>query len=356
MSKLRKLALAATATAVFLGVQTAGAAEPVHRFKMATSWSGGPLMNIGAEAFAEKVNKMSNGRIKVQVFPAGALGNPLKVSEVVKNGVAEMGHTWMGYDWGQDPTTVLFGGFAGSPKAGPMLHWLYNAGGAEMQREFREEVFGVVSIPLFLRTAEVFLHSNKPVRTLEDLQGLKIRTAGAWLQMLEDLGASPVTVPGGDVFPMLSRGAIDATEWGTAWENIDPGFHRIAKYVIVPGVHQPVAPFELVINKEAWNSLSEHDKWAVEQAAKLVTLESWLRLGLEEAQALEFFREQGNTILELSDEVQIKAREIALEWADKRAQKNDWFARVWKDQRQFMELWEAGSMARDVVPVTEVMD
>ena len=67
---------------------------------MATAWPGGPLMDIGAKAFAERIDFLSGGRIKVQVFPGGGLGNALKVPETVKNGVAEMGHTWMGYDWG----------------------------------------------------------------------------------------------------------------------------------------------------------------------------------------------------------------------------------------------------------------
>ena len=71
--------------------------------------------------------------------------------------------------------------------------------------------------------------------------------------------AWPVTTAGGDVYPMLERGAIDATEWGTLWENISTGFHKVARYVIIPGVHQPTAPFELVINKEAWQKMSAVD-------------------------------------------------------------------------------------------------
>ncbi len=243
-------------------VATAGAtlAQPAHAqatitWKMATGWGGGPLMDIGAKAFAEKMGELSGGRFKIQVFPGGALGNALKVPETVKNGIAECGHTWMGYDWGKDPTTVLFGGYAGSFDTERMLHWLYQAGGVEMQRKFREETAEIISFPLGARTAEAFLHSRKPVKTLADLKGLKMRTAGAWLEMAKDLGAAPVTTPGGDVYPMLERGAIDATEWGTMYENISMGFHKIAKYIIYPGVHQPTAPFELVINKDAWAKL-----------------------------------------------------------------------------------------------------
>jgi TRAP-type mannitol/chloroaromatic compound transport system substrate-binding protein len=305
-------------------------------------------MEIGAQAFAENVERMSNGRITVEVFPAGTLGPGLKVSETVKNGVAEMGHTWIGYDWGIDPTAVLFGGFAGSFDSERMLHWLYRGGGAEMQADWRMEKFNLVSMPLFIRTSEVFLHSRKPVRTLEDLQGLKLRTAGAWLEISRSMGAAPVTMPGGDVYPALERGAIDATEWGTLWENISPGFHRVTKYVIIPGVHQPTAPFELVVNNDAWNSLSESDQQLVRDAAFKTTMDSWLTIGQEDAKALEFFREQGNEVIELSPEVQYEAREAGLKWAEEIATENDWFKRVLESQKEFADLWKDSNRYRNV--------
>ena len=315
---------------------------------MATSWGGGPLMELGAKAFAEKVGELTEGRVEIEVFPAGTLGKALKVSDTVKKGIAQAGHTWMGYDWGKDKTTVVFGGFAGSMDSERMLHWLYEGGGQELWREYREEKFGVVSFPLFIRTAEAFLHSSKPVSSLDDLQGLKIRTAGAWLEISATLGASPVTMPGGEVYTSLERGTIDATEWGTLYENITPGFHKIAKYVVIPGVHQPVAPFELVLNKEAFEALSERDQALVELAAKLVTFESWLRIGHEDAKALKFFRDAGNEVIELDRETQLKTRQIATEWAEAQFGENAWFKRAYEHQLAYEELWKDAGSYRNV--------
>ena len=98
-----------------LGAASAAQAQsggPSYQWKMATGWPGGPLMDVGAKLFAERMEQFSGGRFKIQTFPGGAIGNALKVPETVKNGLAECGHTWMGYDWGKDPTTVLFGGYA----------------------------------------------------------------------------------------------------------------------------------------------------------------------------------------------------------------------------------------------------
>ncbi len=117
-------ATAATALAA-TAVHAQGAQS--YNWKMATGWPGGPLMDIGAKAYAQRMEQFTGGRIKIQTFPGGALGNALKVPETVKNGVAELGHTWMGYDWGKDPTTVLFGGYAGSFDTELMLHWIYEA-------------------------------------------------------------------------------------------------------------------------------------------------------------------------------------------------------------------------------------
>lgn len=78
---------------------------------MATSWPGGPLMEIGAKAFAERLALLSDGRNDVQMFPGGALGDPLTTSETVGNGIAEMGHTGMQYDRGLNTATALFGGY-----------------------------------------------------------------------------------------------------------------------------------------------------------------------------------------------------------------------------------------------------
>jgi len=347
MKKRDFLKMVAVTAALAMPV-AAHAQGATYNWKMATGWSGGPLMDIGSKAFAEKMEQFSGGRFKIQVFPGGALGNALKVPETVKNGIAEVGHTWIGYDWGKDPTTVLFGGYAGSMDSERMLHWLYGAGGDVMQRQYRDEKDGVVSFVLFIRTAEAFLHSRKPVKTLADLKGLKLRTAGAWLDMAKDLGAAPVTTAGGDVYPMLERGAIDATEWGTLYENISPGFHKVAKYVIIPGVHQPTAPFELVINKEAWAKVTPADQRLVEQVAKLVTFETWIKIGNEDAKALDFFKKAGNEIIELDVEVQREARKIGLAWANKTAAGNPWFQKVMQSQIAFEKEWDGAERWRTI--------
>jgi TRAP-type mannitol/chloroaromatic compound transport system substrate-binding protein len=344
-----KLALVG-ALAAGLAASGTAAAEQTYQWRMATAWGSGPLMDIGAKAFAERLEFLSDGRIKIEVFPGGAIGEPLRVTDSVRRGIADLGHTWGGYDWGRDTTTVVFGGFAGSMDDERMLHWLYQGGGVDLWKEFRLDQFGVVAMPLYMRTAETFLHSRVPVRTLEDLRGVKIRTAGAWIAMLEELGAAPVTSPGAEVYPMLERGVIDATEWGSPWEDTFPKFYEVTDYVILPGVHQPVAPFELQINQQVWDGLSARDQGLIELAAKLVTLESWMRIGHEDASAIKYYEEVGQTLIDLDVEVQIAGRTLGISWAEEQSKENAWFKRVWESQRDFERLWSQAERYRRLAP------
>ena len=341
--------LQAVLGAIFLLTAATASADVVeHKWKMASAWGGGPLHELGAKDFAERVELLTDGRIQIDVFPAGTLGESLKVTETVKNGIAQVGHHWPGYDWGKDTTAVVFGGFAGSMDSERMLHWLYVGGGIDLWREWRREKFDVIGLPCSMRTAEAFLHSRKPVRTLADLKGLKLRTAGAWQAISKNLGAAPVSLPGGEVYTSLERGVIDATEWGTLYENISPGFHKIAKYVVIPGVHQPSAPFECVISVAAWDALSDRDKGLVELAAKMSTLNFWMKVGHEDAKALDFFRNAGNEIIELDESVQKQVKVLGDEWAAVEAGKNEWFNRVWEHQQAYEVLWKDAARYRNV--------
>ncbi|HJP20741.1 MAG TPA: TRAP transporter substrate-binding protein DctP [Alphaproteobacteria bacterium] len=325
----------------------AGAAGAETKWKLASAWGGGPLHELGAKGFAANVEMLTNGAIKIQVFPSGTLGKSFKVTETVKNNVAQVGHHWPGYDWGKDTTAVAFGSFAGSMDAERTIHWLYEGGGKELWAQWRDEKFGVVGFPCGIRTAEAFLHSRKAVRTMADLKGLKFRTAGAWQAISKQLGAAPVSLPGGEVYTSLERGVIDATEWGTLYENISVGFHKIAKYVIIPGVHQPSAPFECVVNKAAWGKLSARDQGLVKLAGKMTTIDFWTKVGHEDAKALDFYRKAGNEIIELDESVQKEVKKMAVKWGDDQAAKNPWFAKVWNAQKAYGVLWKDAARYRN---------
>ncbi|MCC7272972.1 MAG: TRAP transporter substrate-binding protein DctP [Alphaproteobacteria bacterium] len=326
-------------TAALLAAAPAAAQQP-QTFKMTAAVSGGDIYELGAKAFITHLDFLTEGRIKIQLFPGGSLGNPLKVSETVKTGVADMGFTAAGYDWGIDPTTALFNGYSGHLGAEIHMHWVYEGGGMELWQQYREEKFGVKAIPLLLIPAEVGMHARKPIRSLADFKGIKLRTAGAWNEVVQEFGASPVALSMADAYQALERGVVDAIEFSTASHNIQPGFHKIAKYIIIPGIHQPEAFWEIDVNPAAWAKIGERDKKLFALAAKITSLEGWMKTNVADAKAFDVFRANGNEIIRLSDADRAEAHRKSIEWAEKKAKDNPWFAKVLASQREFEKTWQ----------------
>jgi TRAP-type mannitol/chloroaromatic compound transport system substrate-binding protein len=301
---------------------------------MAAPWGGGAPFE-DAKKFAGLVKELTEGRVNITVFPAGTLGKALKVTDTVKSGVAQAGHNWMGYDWGIDKTTVIFGGYVGGLTEEEQFLWLYDAGGAKLWEQYRMEKFGVVSIPCGIFPAEIFLHSKRRVTNLAEYKGLKQRTAGAWAEVGGMLGASTVILPGAEVYAALERGVIDATEWSSPSINESVGFHKIAKYIIFPGVHQPSAVAECEFNKSAWDSISGRDQKMIRHAAELGVFRTWRDHAYKDLFAYRRFEKSGNTMLRLDTEFIKAAQKAGNDWADKQVAGNAWFKKMLNHQRQF---------------------
>ena len=335
---LRSIAKVVIATVIGIGPGiSADSAKTDEIWNMATAWGGGPFLEEDAKGFAKLVETLTDGRIQINVFPGGMLGSPLKVSDTVRSGAVQAGHSWMGYDWGIDKTTLVFGGGPGNLNPEEFIIWLYEAGAAELWFDFRKEKFGIASIPCTIAPTEIFLHSKKRVQTLEDLRGLKLRTSGAWAEIAGRLGASTVILPGAEVYPALERGIVDAIEWSSASVNLPSGFHKIAKYIIMPGVHAPGGPQECAFNLDAWERISERDREMIKLAGKLMVLDSWARYAYRDIAALEKMREAGNEFVLLDSEFIRVAGEAAEEWENEEAAKNSWFKRALDHRRAFQE-------------------
>ena len=243
----------------------------------------------------------------------------------------------MGYDWGIDKTTVLFGNMAGGLNPEELIIWLHEAGASDLMFEYRKEMFGVASIPCGIAPTEIFLHSKKRVETLEDLKGLKLRTSGSWAEIAGRLGASTVILPGAEVYPALERGVVDAIEWSSASVNLPSGFHKIAKYIIMPGVHATGGAIECAFNIEAWDRLSKRDHEMIKLAGRLMVMDSWTRYAYRDISALEKMREAGNEFISLDDEFLRVAVEETEKWEDEEAATNIWFKRVLDHRRAFQK-------------------
>lgn len=348
MNVIGKAVAFALASAVSAFATSAFAEE---KLSMATSWSGGPLLEW-AQKFADRVNVMTDGEVVIEVFPAGILGSPHKVAETVDNGIAEVGHTFMAYEYGKDKTTVLFSGRPGGLTAEVAQHWLSQGGGRELWREYRLETAGIVGLPCAYVPREAGMFSTRRIQSLEDFDGLKLRTAGAWAEIAGGLGVSTVVIPSGEVYQALEQGVVDAVEWSTLSLNEATGFHNVAPYIILPGFHQSMVVAECSFNKEVWDRLGDHNKRMIEMAATLEAHRVYEWLGHNDALAYRSFKNAGVEFVTADDEVLYRVPELIRDWEDENATElGGWFARVLEHQREYEALWANAHVYRDMKPL-----
>jgi TRAP-type mannitol/chloroaromatic compound transport system substrate-binding protein len=341
MHKLNRIAVS-VGLAMGLASASAVAEAADKNWRMATPWSGGPWLERDAKLYADRVNQLTGGSIEIEVFPGGTLGGALRVTNTVKAGVAQISHNYINYDYGTDPTAALLAGHSSGLTPEEFMLWMYEGGGVELYEEFRRDVFDVVAFPCAILGTEIFLHSNKRVETLEDFQGLRLRTSGAWAELASRLGASTVVMAGGDIYSALERGVIDAAEWGSPEMNRPTGFQEVAQYVIIPGVHQSGGFLECQVNEKVWNDLSEEEQDLLRLAGKLTVFETWLASSFADLDAYQELVDGPNEIVHLDQAFIDTIYEETVKWEDEYAAENEWFARVLESQRSFkdaMSLW-----------------
>jgi TRAP-type mannitol/chloroaromatic compound transport system substrate-binding protein len=257
----RKKVLMLTVTVAWLGAAlliaatgNLGAAEKPYKMKMQISAPAGTPYWDCALDFANAVKASSGERLIIDVKPGGAIVPSHEVTEAVKDGVLDIANPNSAMDLGRIGPKVLLLGSSGFP-AGPSpleyLAWAYIGGGLDFANELYKDYNCVIIGVATPAPAELFCHSNKPLSTKEDLKGIKFRTMGLWAEILEDFGASVITVPGGEIYQSMERGVIDAFEYCGPGVDFKMGFHEITKYIGVPGIHSPLSSNLVLVNTRA---------------------------------------------------------------------------------------------------------
>ena len=295
-----------------------------------------------AVRFAERIEKLTDGELVVKMHPGDAIVPSKKVFEAVSLGSLDMGMTWAGWWVGMfNASYLLANAYPDALQMREMLGWIYAGGGMELWNEVYKGHGVKVLPPYAVQGSEILCWSNKPINTLEDFKGLKFRTVGIWGRVLERLGAKVVSLAGGEVYTAMERGVIDALEFNTPRTDKELGLFEIAKFVKLPGIHQPAVPLETLVNEKSWEKLPEHLKIKVEMALRDTCFESMNQILKQDAEAMQFIRSQkGMNVSKLTPEMIKEIVRIGNEELDKDAAKDPVFAKVLKSQRDFRKLVE----------------
>lgn len=308
--------------------------------------AGSPFFENFLERFADNVETLTGGRVAIRPFGAGVIVPALQVYEAVKEGTVEAGHSTPSYLVNQNPVNAIFAGFPGGMGPQAYSNWIYEGGGQERLRELRASE-GLHSLIVGIGSTEVFAHSNVPIRGPDDLDGLKYRTSGPWAEIMREYyRAVPTVVPPGDTYTLLQRRGVDAVEWATPSSNQPEGFHEAARYIIVPGVHQPTFLWEVVVRQETWERVPDELKPYIEAAAKLTTYEGLSRFYHNDIRAMEAYRSGRNEVISLDAEFIDELASNGREWMARRAEESSQagdsrMADIFDEYRHYQDLWNA---------------
>ena len=247
--------------------QIKAANKETYKWKMVTTWPPNfPGLGTGAMRMAKNIEKASGGRIKIKVFAGGELVPAFESFDFVSSGGAEMGHGAAYYWRGKSEATQIFTTLPFGLNAMELNGWLYYGGGMELYRELYEP-FNLRPYPAGNSGCQMGGWFKKPINSVQDLQGLKMRIPGFGGEVLRRNGGTPVAMPGSEIFTALQTGTIDAAEWIGPYNDLTFGFHKVAKHYYYPGWHEGGPALECIVNKEAYEGLPEDLQTIIDIAA-----------------------------------------------------------------------------------------
>ncbi len=295
---------------------------------------------------AERLDAASGGTLKMKVYEPGKLVAPFEILDAVSTGKVNAGYAAAGYWTGKIPAAPLFSAVPFGPEAGEYLAWMYYGNGLKLYQEMYDQAgYHVKVLPVALLAPETSGWFRKEIKGPEDLKGLRIRFYGLGGKVMEKLGASVSVLPGGEIFPALEKGALDATEFSMPAIDKRLGFYKIAKYNYFPGWHQQSTILELLINKKVWDSMSKHQQTVLDIIARASMLDSFAYgEAIQFAVMKENVQKHGVHLKYWSKEMLDLYRKTWNEVAEEEAAKDPFFAKVWNDLQNFRKdykVWQA---------------
>ncbi len=218
-----------------------------------------------SETFAKAVAEATDNRFQIQVFAAGEIVPGLQALDAVSNNTVEMCATANYYYFGKDPTFAFGTAVPFGMNKRMMDAWNYFGGGIELQNEFYKK-FNAIGFPAGNTGAQMGGWFRKEIKTVDDLKGLKMRIGGFAGRTMAKLGVVPQQLAGGDIYPALEKGTLDACEWVGPYDDEKLGFHKVAPYYYYPGWWEGGPMLHNMINLSKWNALPKSYQSIIQSA------------------------------------------------------------------------------------------
>jgi TRAP-type mannitol/chloroaromatic compound transport system substrate-binding protein len=334
----RRNFLAAAGAAVAVGAVAKPAiaqSMPDLRWRLSSTFPKSLDTLYGAsEAFSKYVSEATDGRFQIQPFAAGEIVGTFQAFDAVSNGTVEMIHGPGYYYVGKDPTFAVFADIPFGLNARQKTAWLSQAGGNELVNEFLGK-FNVHAIPGGNTGTQMGGWFRKEIKSTADLQGLKFRIAGIAGQVMAKLGVVPQQIAGGDIYPALERGTIDAAEWVGPYDDEKLGFAKVAPFYYYPGFWEGGPTVHFWFAKDKWEGLPKHYKGIVEDAAARAGMDMLAKYDARNPAALRRLVGGGAQLRPFPQDVMEAALKVSNELYDEISAKNPDFKKMYTSLHDF---------------------
>ena len=333
--------LLAGAFAAALVAGGANAQTAPRTLKMQSTWPAGLTLQDNFRYFAERVDKLSAGTLKVEALAAGQVVPAFEILDATSKKVIDGGHGVAYYWVGKNKAAALFSGPIGGPFGMDHMDymgWLYEGGGLDMWHDFYQNTLklNVIAFPILPSSPQALGWFKKEIKSVADFKGLKCRQTGLNSEVYAKLGMAVVNMPGGEILPAAPRGVIDCAEWVGGVEDLRLGLHQVFKYHYTPGMHENNSIGELIINTEVWKSLTPQQQEWIKSATKDTFITWGARWQKQNAEAIdELVTKHGVQIRRTPADILTATLKAWDELVKEESEKNPVFKKVIESQREY---------------------
>jgi TRAP-type mannitol/chloroaromatic compound transport system substrate-binding protein len=316
--------------------------QPNIQWRLASSFPKSLDTIFGAaDIVSKRVAEITENRFQIRVFSAGELVPGLQVLDAVQNGTVECGHTAPYYYIGKDPAFAFATALPFGLNARQQNAWMYYGGGQEAVTDLFKD-YGCIQFVAGNTGAQMGGWFRKEIRSVEDLKGLKFRIGGLGGMVLAKLGVVGQQIAGGDIYPALERGTIDAAEWVGPYDDEKLGLHKIAKFYYYPGWWEGGPQLSVIVNLKKWAELPKSYQSALEAACAEANVHMLARYDTKNPEALRRLVAGGAQLRAFPRPVMEASLRAANELYAELAQRSAHFKRIhegWSRFRSEQFLW-----------------
>jgi TRAP-type mannitol/chloroaromatic compound transport system substrate-binding protein len=333
--------LAVGGAAAVVSAPAIAQANPTVKWRLTSSFPKSlDTIYGGADVLAERVRKLTDGKFDIRVFAGGEIVPGLQALDAVKDGTVECCHTCSYYYVGKDKTFGFGTSVPFGMNARQMNAWVYYGGGQKLLDEFYGN-YNIRSFPGGNTGTQMGGWFRKEIKSLADVKGLKMRIAGLGGSVFEKLGAVPQQIAGGDIYPSLEKGTIDAAEWVGPYDDEKLGFYKVAKHYYYPGWWEPGPMINFFVNKKEWDKLPKTYQEAFTAAAYEANVSMMAEYDHKNPAALSHLLQQGVKLQKYPDDILNAAYKAAMDLYSEESAKNPAFKKIWTDYDKYRKTQNA---------------